>query len=111
AALGAAVGADIQNELRNVESLDDRIAELGMRAPVSEEAAESGEAARSSERITRAVPRVMQEPGETSTLSDLAERRLRVSFGEVDERRSQRRHCLDEARGEPGDDSGLDVPS
>ena len=87
-ALCPAVRADLEHELRKVEALDDRAAQLGMRAPVGEEALEAGETARLGERVAVAARRVLQEPGETASLTDVAERSLRIPSGEIDQGRS-----------------------
>src|SRR5262249_19096798 len=111
ASLAPAVGADLENELGNVQGLDDRTAELRVGAPVGQETAEAREAARLAERVADAVSRVMQEPRESSALTESAKRGLRVPPGKVDQRRSQRRRRLDETRNEPADDRGFDVPA
>lgn len=111
ATLGPAVRADVEDELRNVEGLDDRTAELGVRAPVCEEAVESGETTCLGEGEALAAPRVMQEPGEPPMIADRPERSLRVSPGQVHQLRPHRRHGFDEAMDQPGDDGSLDVPT
>src|SRR5207253_4114285 len=52
---------------------------------------EAGETARLGERVAVAARRVLQEPGETASLTDVAERSLRIPSGEIDQGRSSRR--------------------